>query len=341
MPNDQGSQSVPNVGETVRVQNTARPWSGLLLGLLLGLAIAVILQQAGVWPLDRLLVFGATGIFGLIGILLTGWGRERVSGVSSMLPLLIAVGMIAWGATGFTQLNETGQLNGGCTVEAQSDVDSTIVTDTTRQNPFEVDPLGGLSWFATSAGPITDHTWEIWVDVGGFAVVVADGGDPNTAGDLENDGDVPDVSAYVEEVTAVSGQQIRGVFEVGGDIEGDGGACDGFAFVLLTADPLSTLASQIAAALALLALIALVTTAMRRTHVAEVVETERTVMGPAETPQSEPIQDAGTAGSGQTDVEDQSDEGWLGGPKSGDGEPSMDEPAPGEPKDDDGFPPTT
>src|SRR3990172_2295043 len=79
MPNDQGSKSVPNGGETARVQTRARPWSGLLLGLLLGLAVAVILQQAGVWPLDRLLVFGSTGLLGLIGILLAGWGRARGS----------------------------------------------------------------------------------------------------------------------------------------------------------------------------------------------------------------------------------------------------------------------
>jgi len=336
MPNDQGSERVPNVAETVRIQTRAHPWTGLLLGLLLGLSIAVILQQAGVWPLDRLLVFGSTGLLGLIGILLAGWGRARVSAFSTILPLLLAVGMIAWGATGLTQLDETGELNGGCTVEAQSDVDDTIVTDTTRQGPFEVDPEGGLSWLATSPGPIMDHTWEIWVDVGGFAVVVADGGDPNTDGDPENQGDVADVSVYVEEVTAVSGQQIRGVFEVGGDIEGTGGACDGFAFVRLTADPLSTLASQIAAGLALIALIGLVTIAMRRTHLAEVVETEREVMGPAQAPPGEPIQDEGVADTGEAAPGADSDQTPLGAAK-----PDDDSIDPGEPNDDERFPPTT
>jgi hypothetical protein len=317
----------------------------LLLGILLGLSIAVILQQAGVWPLDRLLVFGLAGIFGLIGILVAGWGRERVSGVSTVLPLVIAVGMIAWGATGLTQLNETGELNGGCTVEAQSDVDSTIVTDTTRQNPFEVDPEGGLSWFATSPEPIMDHTWEIWVDVGGFPIVVADGGDPNSAGDLENEGDVPDVSVYVEEVTAISGQQIRGVFEVGGDIEGTGGACDGFAFVRLTADPFETLASQIAAGLALIALIGLVIIAMRRTRIAEVVD-EGEVTPPTDVMESEPIQGDADAGTDQADVEAGADEGWLGAAKPGEEEsagdgPTDDDSGDHESSDDEGFPPTT
>ncbi len=335
MPNDPGSEHVHNVGETVVVQTRARPWSGLLLGLLLGLSIAVILQQAGVWPLDRLLVFGAAGVFGLLGILMTGWGRERDSGLSSLLPLVIAVGLIAWGATGLAQLNETGELNGGCTVEAQSDVDTTIVTDSTRQSPFEVDPDGGLSWFATSPGPIMDHTWEIWVDVGGFEVVVADGGDPNTDGDPENEGDVADVSVYVEEVTAISGQQIRGVFEVGGDIEGTGGACDGFAFVRLTADPLSTLASQIAAGLALISLIGLVIIAMRRTRVAEVVAVEESAME-REAPRGEPIQDQAMTDTGRHEVDVESDEDWA-----GTAEPDDDHIDPGEPNDDERFPPTT
>jgi hypothetical protein len=246
--------------------------------------------------------------------------------------------MIAWGATGLTQLDETGELNGGCTVEAQSDVDTTVVTDTTRQNPFEVDPEGGLSWLATSPGPIMDHTWEIWVDVGGFAVVVADGGDPNTGGDPENQGEVADVSVYVEEVTAVSGQQIRGVFEVGGDIEGTGGACDGFAFVRLTADPLSTLPSQIAAGLALIALIALVTIAMRRTRMAEVVN-EGEAIPPAAGTDSEPI--GGNAGGGTDQAETDAGQGWMGGAKPGGEEPAPEDPIPDESEEEEGFPPTT
>ncbi|MEX1126218.1 MAG: hypothetical protein WEE53_11200 [Acidimicrobiia bacterium] len=339
MPNDQGPESGSTGSDTIRVQTRARPWSGVLLGILLGLSIAVILQQAGVWPLDRLLVFGLSGIFGLIGILLTGWGRERGSALSSIVPLLLSVGMIAWGATGLTQLNETGELNGGCTVEAQSDVDTTIVTDTTRQNPFEVDPEGGLSWLATSPGPIMDHTWEIWVDVGGFEVVVADGGDPNTAGDLENDGDVTDVSAYVEEVTEVSGQQIRGVFEVGGDIQGTGGACDGFAFVRLTADPFETLASQIAAGLGLIALIALVTIAMRRTRMADVVA-EDAAGASGDAADSELTQSDGVSATGAAEVVPES-EGWMGAAKPDGDDSTADGSTRDDSKDDEGFPPTT
>jgi hypothetical protein len=267
MGNDQGT------AETVRVKKQARPWSGFFLGLLLGLAVAVLLQQAGVWPLDRLLLFGSAGVFALIGILMSRAGRERVGAFASIVPLVLAVALIGWGATGIAEINESGQVNGGCAVQAESSVDTTTVTDTSRQDPFQVDPEGSLSWSATSLAPITNHLWEIYVDVGGFAVVIAsnDEAEPNTDDDTENTGEVADVSAYVAEVSDYTGLELDGVFEVGGSIEGEGGACDGFGFVELTADPLTTLVSQMAAGVGLLALIGLLVLAFSRTREAEVI----------------------------------------------------------------------
>jgi len=259
--------------QTVRVKKSARPWSGFFLGLVLGIAIAVVLQQAGVWPVDRLLLFGSAGLFALIGIIISGAGRERVGAFSSVVPLVLAVALIGFGATGLGSINENGQLNGGCTVEAASDIDSTVVTDTSSQEPFQVDPDGGLSWVATSPGPITNHFWEIYVDVGGFPVNVAsnDEVEPNTAGDTEKSGEVTDLSAYIQEVSDTSGLELDGVFEVGGSIDGEGGACDGFGFVELIAEPLSTLISQIAAGVGLLALIGLLALAFNRTREAAVM----------------------------------------------------------------------
>lgn len=260
-------------GDTVRVKKQARPWSGFFLGLLLGLAIAVLLQQAGVWPLDRLLLYGSAGLFALIGILMGGAGRERVGAFASIVPLVLAVALIGWGATGIADINESGEVNGGCTVQADSSVDSTVVTDTSRQDPFQIDPEGSLSWVAASPAPIINHLWEIYVDVGGFPVVVAsnDEAEPNTNEDTENTGEVADISAYVAKVSNYAGLELDGVFEVGGSIEGDGGACEGFGFVELTADPLTTLISQIASAVGLLALIGLLVLVLNRTREASVV----------------------------------------------------------------------
>ncbi|HEY4607497.1 MAG TPA: hypothetical protein VIH55_07585 [Acidimicrobiia bacterium] len=259
-------------GDTTRIRKSSRPFTGFLLGLILGVALAIVLQQAGVWPLDRLFLFGVAGVFALIGILLGSMGRDRVGAFASTLPVILAVGLLAFAATGLTEINENGQLNGGCTVDSTSSVDSTVVTDTSKRDPFDIDPEGSLSWVARSPGPIMDHVWEIHVDVGGFSVPVAgnDVPDPNSDGDQENTGDVADVSSYVQEVSDFTGLELRGVFEVGGEIEGEGGACDGFAFVRLTADPLTTLVSQIAAGVGLLALIGLLFLAFSRTREIEV-----------------------------------------------------------------------
>jgi hypothetical protein len=265
--------------EPTRVTKAARPWSGFFLGLIFGLALAIVLQQAGAWPLDRLLLFGAAGLFGLIGILLAGAGRERVGAFSSILPLILAVALIAFGATGLASLNELGELNGGCTVDAASDLDTTVVTDTSRQDPFDIDPNGGLSWVATSPAPIMDHLWNIYVDVGGFLVPIAgnEAPDPNSDGDQENIGDVADVSGYVQDVSDYTGLELGGAFIVGGDIEGSGGACDGFGFVRLTADPFATLIAQIAAGIALVTLIGLLVLAFNRTREAEMVHDDEAV----------------------------------------------------------------
>jgi hypothetical protein len=261
---------------------------------------------------------------------MSGWGRERASAFSFLFPMVLAVGLIAWGATGIADLDERGELNGGCTVEAQSDVDSTIMTDTSRGEPFEIDPDGGLSWHATAPAPIMNHTWEIWVDVGGFPIVIADGAEENSAGDTENSGEVDDINAYVDEVSDISGQVIRGVFEVGGEISGEGGECDGFAFVTLTADPFSTTVSRIAAVIGLISLISLIVLASRRTRLADVVPDDgaTAATAAAATTESEPVQSETIE---QVEPGSELPDDVESGPI----------PAPGPTQEDEDFPPTT
>lgn len=239
-----------------------RPMTGTLLGLVVGFAIAVLLQQHGIWPLDKLAVFLLPAITGLLGMAATTVGRAGEPwSANTVIALVLTLGMAAWGLTGLVEIGESGRLDGGCRVEASSDVDDTVVTDTSRGNPFEIDPDGGLSWDARSPGPIMDHTWEIWVDIGGFPVPVESGGDPNTAGDQSNEGDVPDVTGYAED-REIPIDELRGVFEVGGDIEGEGGECDGFAFVELSSEPLETTTAKIALAILVLAVAGLVVAAL-------------------------------------------------------------------------------
>jgi hypothetical protein len=225
----------------------------MFMGLIVGLGAAVLLQQAGVWPLDKLTTFLLPGLVALIFILLSR--LRRVATYTALaIALLLAIPPIAYGVTGIGEIGSSGELNGGCSVEAASDLDTTVVTDTSRANPFDIDPDGGLSWLASAPGPITDHEWEIWVVIGGFEYVVADGAESNSDLSTINEGDEPDVRAYVEDLGFRAGDQIRGVYEVGGFIDGEGGACDGFGFVRIEGPFLGTIASWVALIVALIAL---------------------------------------------------------------------------------------
>lgn len=231
----------------------AKPITVMFLGLIVGLCVAVLLQQAGVWPLDKLTTFLLPGLVGLIFVMLSRI-RRVASPVALAVALILLIAPVAYGLTGIGEVGDSGQLSGGCTVEAASDLDTTVVTDTSRSNPFDIDPDGGLSWFASSPGPITDHEWEIWVVIGGFEWVIADGSESNSDLDTTNEGDEPSVRGYVENLGFRAGDQVRGVYEVGGFIEGEGGTCDGFGFVNIEGGFLGTIASWVALVLALVAL---------------------------------------------------------------------------------------
>ncbi|MEX1249291.1 MAG: hypothetical protein WEA57_01245, partial [Acidimicrobiia bacterium] len=231
----------------------AKPITAMFMGLIVGLCAAVLVQQAGVWPLDKLTTFLLPGLVGLIFVMLSRI-RRVASPVALALALILLIAPVAYGLTGIGEAGDRGQLNGGCTVEAASDLDTTVVTDTSRSDAFDIAPDGGLSWLATSPGPITNHQWEIWVVIGGFEWVIADGGDANGDMDTTNEGDEPSVRGYVEDLGFRTGDQIRGVYEVGGFIDGEGGTCDGFGFVNISGGFLSTIASWVALVLALVAL---------------------------------------------------------------------------------------
>lgn len=231
----------------------ARPITAMFMGLIVGLCAAVLLQQGGVWPLDKLTTFLLPGLLALIFVLLSRLRRVATSAALA-IALLLLIPPVAYGVTGIGEIGASGELNGGCAVEAASDLDTTVVTDTSRSNPFDLDPDGGLSWLARSPGPITDHEWEIWVVIGDFEYVVADGAESNSDMNTTNDGDVADVRGYVEDLGFRAGDQIQGVYEVGGFIDGEGGACDGFGFVRIEGPFLGTIASWAALIVALIAL---------------------------------------------------------------------------------------
>ncbi|MCZ6505595.1 MAG: hypothetical protein O6834_06415 [Actinobacteria bacterium] len=237
-----------------------KPLSGALWGIVLGLAVAIILQQQGVWPLDKITVFLLPGAIGLIGILITSVGRAG-STRALTVSLIITIPLAVYGATGFTTLNEVGQLNGGCEVQAQTSVpDTTFVTDTSKQDPFSIDPNGSLTWGATSPVAFMDYDWDLWVEIGGFQVPLDSGHEGNEGGSQVNGGNVPNVTQYAD-ARGIDISQLRGVYKVGGQAAD---TCAGFGFVELIADPLETTIAKIALAVAILALIMLLIAALRK-----------------------------------------------------------------------------
>lgn len=247
----------------------AKPVVGGLLGVIAGLAIAVVLQQQGIWPLDRILLFLLPALVGLLGMFLASLGRASApGGMITMLVLLVAMG--AWGAIGLAQLDQTGELNGGCTVSATSPIDSTVVTDSSRGNPFSLDPDGGVAWTGSSPTVFRDFEWEVWVDVGGFPVTIDSGFSENSEESTTTSGSIANVSEYGDS-RGIPTDELRGIFVVGGFAA----ACDGFAFLEIVSDFLETTVAKVAAAVALLAILTLLALAMRgRGAGSSIAETE-------------------------------------------------------------------
>ncbi|MGD2060104.1 MAG: hypothetical protein PVF87_04500 [Acidimicrobiia bacterium] len=210
-----------------------KPLTGTILGILIGIALAVILARQGVWPLDQLTLFFIPAITGVIGLLLLSIRRASSGTFTLVIALLILVPMLIWGALGFAVINQNGELNGGCRVFAASDVDQTDVLDTSRRDPFVIDPDGGLAWEADSPTVFQDYEWEINVVLGGIPVTIDSDTEANSAGDQDNDGDVADIRAYASD-RGIDIDQLVGVYQV----SGSAATCDGFGFVQILGDGL-------------------------------------------------------------------------------------------------------
>lgn len=251
-----------------------KPLTGAVLGILIGLALAVILARQGIWPADQLTVFFLPAVTGFLGLLLLSIGRPGKGTFTLVIALLLLIPMLIWGALGFGAINETGQLNGGCLVFAASDLDQTDVTDTSRSDPFVIDPDGGLAWEAESPSVFQNYEWRIYVVVGGIPWTVDSGTEANDAGDQINDGDIPSIRAYASE-RSFDIDTFAGVYEVGGSAA----SCDGFGFVeILGGEGLDTI-SLIATILIITFLIILVVLMFVGRGGSEVVESTATEAG--------------------------------------------------------------
>lgn len=212
------------------MQALGKPLTGVILGTVAGIFIVVVVQQAGAWPLDRMLTFGVLAVMSALGFVLTK-GMQGPT-VVKLIAITIIVVFVGLAGVGAAEAGESGYINGGCTAKAVSDIDSIeSPAETSKSDPFGIDPQGALAWAATSPNPITDHTWQITVDVAGFPYVAADGGGPNDGESQQEVGD-RDLSQDAAQIESILGtSNIGGIYEVSGYIDGDGGRCEGLGFV--------------------------------------------------------------------------------------------------------------
>lgn len=238
------------------MRSTGKPLAGVIIGAFAGLFIALIIQQAGIWPLDRMLAFGMMALLAMAGFLLT---RGFDGGAAARaIALLLVLGMVGMAALGATEANRSGYLDGGCTVSASSDVDAIPGPEaTSKRDPFDLLPSGTLSWEGTTPGPITDHSWVIWVDVAGFHYQAATGGSPND-GKSQAESGVVVLESYANDIADILGSSdIGGVYAVGGWIDGKGGYCEGMGFVRFPSGFLQGPIAMIALALTAILLLVL------------------------------------------------------------------------------------
>jgi hypothetical protein len=96
-----------------------------------------------------------------------------------------------------------------------------------------------------------DHPWVINVDIGGFGIPVARGGDPNTAGTQTSEGErsIPELVEDAEAAGVPNAQllgSLRGIYRVFGNITGTD-TCSGDGYVFIRGNPLEELVGQVAA----------------------------------------------------------------------------------------------
>ena len=249
-----------------------RPLTGALLGLIIGVCLAIVLQQQGIWPLDRLTVFLLPASTGLLGLLALSFGLKGTSTVPLIIALIVLLPMAVWGALGLADVNERGEINGGCLVMAVTDLDSTTVSDTSKQDPFEIDPDGRLTWLADSSPNVfMNYLWEVWVDIGGVEVTLDTDTEPNDAASPANGDEVDDIRGYASG-RGIDLDRLAGVYKVGGLAA----TCDGFGFVKIIVDGFGVipLTAVIIAIIMLIILIALMFTGRSAVASATVVGTD-------------------------------------------------------------------
>lgn len=214
------SATVPTIG---------KPILGACLGALAAVFVVVILQQGGILPPERLVLFGLLGL----GI---GVGAFALSTAFKARPFLIvqaiAVLFLGFALSGIPAFGASGYITGGCYVDGETPEDAATPDETSVSEPFIIDRAGPLDWYADSPGVFTDWQTKLSLDVGGFAVPVWSGTHPND-GRATDWGKVEDIGEYVEDVKGATGLTLSGVYHLYGSLVAGEGSCTMSAYIVI------------------------------------------------------------------------------------------------------------
>jgi len=198
----------------MRPSRRGRPILGAIGGAIWGAGAAVLIQQFGLWPLDRDLAFGAPVGAALVSAL---WGRlggrRVVTGAAMMIVALgPAIPIALQSAT--------------CDVQLTTTSDSQSLANTAPASPFVVDPAVDQAVTVEIPADSGGTTGEVWVEFAGISLLQWPGtvnGALSESIDLANNG-------------RIDFTRLPGVYHIGGTIDG---VCSGEGYVRITGNPLA------------------------------------------------------------------------------------------------------
>jgi len=207
-----------------------KPVLGAAVGAALGFIVALVLQQGGVVPPTRLVLFALVGTLASAGSLLLTVAFRRVA---PLVVQAVCLATVVFALTGIPAMRDHGGLTGPCEAAATSSVpDTAIAADTSVGDPFDLDPDGTLDYRVSVPGGLSNWRYSASIDVGGIPIVLWNDSFPDeTFGPVyEGTEDIGEDLATLEDIT---GLRITGVYHVTGWVAGDEGRCDIDAYVRL------------------------------------------------------------------------------------------------------------
>lgn len=220
-----------------------RPILGTGSGLLIGLGLGLLGQQFGLWPPDALALVVVPSALALAG---NAWGRWAPVGrrrwwkaqptwpantATTIMALLLAVGIASEWRT-----PPSGSLSPECSLLASSGRDTTTVNDTSRTNPFAIDPGGTLVLDSVMERAPGEGAWHIWLEIAGLRIPVAS----RTARFRATAAVVVDLQREIDRYLVDRRLLPTGLWVVAGTLEGTDLSCWGRAYVRVLGSPFST-----------------------------------------------------------------------------------------------------